>query len=83
MPDEPKDAVEKKAWNIALAVRKLLKGTGGGLLIFALLRAGHGGGWADVAEARNYLEVLISAAYGLFEAIWGTVKWYNERRCAK
>ncbi len=73
---------EKKVFQWKISAKKWLKGTFGGLVIFAFLRttAGRGVGWEEVNQLRTLLEVLIATLYGVFEAVWGIVKFYREQK---
>ncbi len=69
----------QKVYNWKITAKKFIKGGVGGALIYALLRAGHGGGWEEVNLVRGMLEGVLIAGFALFEAIWNVVKFFKDR----
>ena len=63
------------------AVLKFIKGALGGTLIFVALRLGLGRevGWPEVHAFQGLIEGVIVCAFGLFEAVWGIVKFFREK----
>jgi hypothetical protein len=74
--------VPDTAFQWQVSAKKFIKGTLGGLAIFAALRAGLGRdvGWPEVQAFQGLLEVIIAAAFGCFEAVWGAIKWWREQQ---
>lgn len=67
------------------AALKFVKGALGGAVIFTALRLGLGRevGWPEVQAFQGVLEVVIVAAFGLYEAVWGAVRWWLEQKSEK
>ncbi len=75
---EDGDMPLKKVYSAKITLTKFIKGTVGGLVVFALLRTvmGRDVGWDEVNEFRGLILATLPLFYGLYEAVYNVVKFF-------